>query len=173
MEINNLLVKKGSNPHRSSVPVDLPVAKRKALVRRVPTATGRIGLKAPHGALRRPFLRYGKDRGRATAPAHDAPCLYSVSSTLAPPPFLAPSVDLTVVVSEVTALVVTLVTIPSIIRARRLRSSKYAFNLDLMPGRRFDSRSVSAWIAILTLPEPAVPNGSLPCTRTFIASHSC
>jgi hypothetical protein len=68
-------------------------------------------------------LRFGKDGGRApTAPAHDARCLYSVSSTLAPPPFLAPSVVPTVVVSEVTALVVRRVAVPSILRAQSARA---------------------------------------------------
>ena len=69
-------------------------------------------------------LRFGKDGGRAppSAPAHDAPCLYSVSSTLAPPPFLAPSVVPIVVVSEVTVLVVRCVAVPSIIRAQSARA---------------------------------------------------
>ena len=68
-------------------------------------------------------MRYGKDGGPAPAAlAHEAPCLYSVSSTLAPPPVLAPSVLPTVVLSEVTELTVRLVTVPSIMRAQSARA---------------------------------------------------
>lgn len=68
-------------------------------------------------------VRFGQDgRPAPPAPAHDAPCLYSVCSALAPPPSLVATSVPACVVARLTVPAVQRVAVPSIARAQAPRA---------------------------------------------------